>query len=75
MNAASAARLRLLWIACGRDDRYVDHPSLITVNRELVAWLRTDNIPVTFVETSGMHEWPVWRKNLIQFSQLLFQPK
>ncbi|MHB1935172.1 MAG: alpha/beta hydrolase-fold protein [Acidobacteriaceae bacterium] len=75
LNAASAARLRLLWIACGTNDRYVGKTPLITLNRQLVAWLRSSNIPVTFVETPGMHEWPVWRKNLIQFSQLLFQPK
>jgi enterochelin esterase-like enzyme len=75
LNATSAARLRLLWVACGKDDRYVGKTPLITLNRQFVAWLRSNNIPVTFVETPGMHEWPVWRKNLIQFSQLLFQPK
>ena len=75
LNATSAARLRLLWVACGRDDRYVGKTPLITANRQFVAWLRSNNIPVTFVETPGMHEWPVWRKNLIQYSQLLFQPK
>lgn len=75
LNATSAARLRLLWVACGKDDRNVGKTPLITANRQLVAWLRSNNIPVTFVETPGMHEWPVWRKNLIQYSQLLFQPK
>ena len=75
LNATSAARLRLLWVACGKDDRYVGKSPLITANRQLVAWLHSNNIPVTFVETPGMHEWPVWRKNLIQYSQLLFQPK
>jgi len=75
LNATSAARLRLLWVACGKNDRYVGKTPLITANRQLVAWLRSNNIPVTFVETPGMHEWPVWRKNLIQYSQLLFQPK
>lgn len=75
LNARNASRLRLLWVACGRDDRYVGKTPLITLNREFVAWLRSNSIPVTFVETPGMHEWPVWRKDLIQFSQLLFQPK
>ena len=75
LNATSASRLRLLWVACGKDDRYVGKTPLITANRQFVAWLRSNNIPVTFVETPGMHEWPVWRKNLIQYSQLLFQPK
>ena len=75
LNAANAARLRLLWVACGTDDRYISTIPLITANRELAAWLKSKDIPVTFVETPGMHEWPVWRNNLIQFSQLLFQSK
>jgi enterochelin esterase family protein len=75
LNATTAARLRLLWVACGKNDRYVGKTPLIAANRQFVAWLRSSNIPVTFVETPGMHEWPVWRKNLIQYSQLLFQPK
>ncbi len=75
LNAQSAAQLRLLWIACGSNDRYVGKTPLITANRNLVAWLRSKNIPVTFVETPGMHEWPVWRDNLIHFAPLLFQPK
>lgn len=69
LDAASAARLRLLWIACGTSD------SLFPRNRRLVAWLRSRQIPVMFVQTPGSHEWPVWRKNLIQFAPLLFQPK
>lgn len=75
LNAKSAARLRLLWIACGTNDRYVSSRPLITANRELVAWLRSSKIPVTFVQTPGMHEWPVWRNNLIHFAPLLFQQK
>lgn len=75
LNATSAARLRLLWVACGKNDRYVGKTPLITANRQMVVWLRSNNIPVTLVETPGMHEWPVWRKNLIQYSQLLFQSK
>jgi enterochelin esterase-like enzyme len=75
LNAETAARLRLLWIACGTNDRYVGKIPLITANRELVAWLHSTNVPVTFVETPGMHEWPVWRDNLIHLTPMLFQPK
>ncbi len=75
LDRVNAARLRLLWIACGTNDRYVSPTPLITRNRELVAWLKSKNIPMTFVETPGMHEWPVWRDNLIHFAPLLFQPK
>lgn len=75
LNAHSASRLRLLWIACGTNDRYVGKSPLIELNRQLVAWLRSKNIPVTAVETPGMHEWPVWRDDLIHFAPLLFQPE
>ena len=75
LNAKNAASLRLLWIACGTNDRYVGKTPLITLNRDLVAWLHSKDILVTAVETPGMHEWPVWRNNLIHFAPLLFQPK
>jgi enterochelin esterase-like enzyme len=75
LNAQTASRLRLLWIASGTNDRYITDVPVITFNRQLVAWLRQKNIPVTFVETPGMHEWPVWRNNLGHFAPLLFQPK
>ena len=63
------ADLRLLWIACGTGD------SLITANRRFSAWLKTKNMPVTEIETPGLHTWLVWRDNLIHFTPLLFQPK
>lgn len=63
------ADLRLLWIACGTDD------SLITANRRFSAWLKTKNMPVTEIETPGLHTWLVWRDNLTHFAPLLFQPK
>lgn len=75
LTAKSASPLKLLWIACGQDDRHVTRTPLITLNRQRVAWLRSKNIPVTFVETPGMHQWQVWRDNLIHFAPLLFQSK
>ena len=30
-------------------------------------------MPVTAIETPGMHTWMVWRDNLIHFTPLLFQ--
>ena len=64
-----SANLRLLWVACGTEDQ------LITPNRKYVAFLKSKNMPVTFVETPGMHTWMVWRDNLIHFAPLLFQTK
>ncbi len=62
------ANLDLLWIACGTGD------GLVNPNRRLVAFLREKNMPVTAIETPGMHTWLVWRDNLIHFAPLLFQP-
>ncbi len=64
-----AANLRLLWIACGTED------GLIEPNRKFVAFLKSKNMPVTQVETPGLHNWMVWRDNLTHFTPLLFQDK
>jgi enterochelin esterase-like enzyme len=64
-----SANLRLLWIACGTED------SLIKPNRKLVDFLKTRDMPVTQIETPGLHTWMVWRDNLIHFTPLLFQQK
>ena len=67
--SGKAAALHLLWIACGTDEE------LITPNRKFIAWLKTKDVPVTAVETPGMHTWMVWRDNLAHFAPLLFQKK
>jgi enterochelin esterase family protein len=69
LSAKQAAQLKALWIACGTSDR------LIEDNRKLKAWLKSQNIPFTDVETPGAHTWMVWRDNLIAFTPLLFQGK
>jgi enterochelin esterase-like enzyme len=63
------ANLRLLWIACGTED------GLIDANRRFVTFLKSKDMPVTQIETSGMHTWMVWRDNLVHFAPLLFQSK
>lgn len=65
LNGRSAA-LHLLWIACGTEDH------LITPNRKFIAWLKSKDVPVTAVETPGMHTWMVWRDDLVHFAPLLF---
>jgi enterochelin esterase family protein len=67
LDAKANQQLRLLWIACGTEDR------LITVNRSLREWLKTKGIQHTDIETPGMHTWMVWRRNLAEFSGLLFR--
>jgi enterochelin esterase-like enzyme len=64
-----SANLKLLWIACGTEDHLLDP------NRQFIAFLKSKDMPVTAIETPGMHTWMVWRDNLIHFTPLLFQPK
>jgi enterochelin esterase-like enzyme len=59
--------LKLLWVSCGTEDKLRDP------NRRFVAFLESKEMPVTQVETPGLHTWLVWRDNLIHFAPLLFQ--
>ncbi len=65
----NSANLHLLWIACGTED------DLIKPNRDFIAWLKSEKVPVVAIETPGMHTWMVWRNNLGNFVPLLFQNK
>jgi enterochelin esterase family protein len=67
LDAKTAGQLRLLWIACGTDDR------LIEPNRKFREWLRGKDIHPVEIETPGAHVWMVWRRNLANFAPLLFQ--
>ena len=61
------ANLKLLWIACGTED------GLIEANRKFIVFLKAKGMPVTQVETPGLHDSLVWRDNLVHFAPLLFQ--
>lgn len=61
-----SANLKLLWIACGTEDH------LLQPNRDFITFLKSKNMPVTVIETPGMHDWMVWRDNLTHFAPLLF---
>ena len=67
LDAKANQQLKLLWIACGTEDR------LITPNRNLREWLKTKGVNHTDIETPGMHTWMVWRRNLSEFAPLLFK--
>ena len=69
LDAKSGAQLRLLWIACGTDDR------LIEPNRKFRDWLKSKGVGFIPIETPGAHTWMVWRRNLAEFATLLFQGK
>jgi enterochelin esterase-like enzyme len=66
LDAQVNQQLHLLWIACGTEDH------LITINRNLRGWLKEKGVKVTEIETPGMHTWMVWRRNLSEFTPLLF---
>lgn len=67
LDEKSGKQLRLLWIACGTEDRLID------INRKFREWLKSKGVAHQDIETPGMHTWPVWRRNLMEFSQLLFR--
>jgi enterochelin esterase-like enzyme len=67
LNANSNQQIKLLWIACGTEDRLID------INRNFRNWLASKNVRHADIETPGMHTWMVWRRNLTDFAQLLFR--
>ncbi len=69
LDARAAAPLRLLWIACGVDDRLMDG------NRKFIEFLKSKEIRHTWTETPGAHTWLVWRRYVVSLAGLLFQEK
>lgn len=67
LDAAANKQLKLLWVACGTEDR------LIEQNRKFREWLKTKGVEHVDIETPGAHTWLVWRRNLAAFAPLLFQ--
>lgn len=67
LDARAGARLRVLWMSCGKGDR------LLEPNEKLRDWLEGKGMHVQWVETDGAHWWPVWRRNLANFAPELFQ--
>jgi enterochelin esterase-like enzyme len=67
LDSKANSQLHLLWIACGTEDH------LIEINRNLRAWLGSKSIKHVDIETPGAHTWMVWRRNLSDFTTLLFR--
>jgi enterochelin esterase-like enzyme len=67
LDSKANSKLRLLWIACGKDD------GLLEPNHKFQGWLKSKDIRYTAVETPGAHSWMVWRRNLSVFTPLLFR--
>lgn len=60
-------RLKLLWIACGKDD------FLLNRNKAFIELLKQKNIKHEWYLTEGTHSWPVWRGYLADVLPRLFQ--
>jgi enterochelin esterase-like enzyme len=67
LDSTANAKLKVLWISCGKGD------GLIVPNTKLKDWLVSKGIKVQWVETPGVHQWQVWRRNLTAFVPQLFQ--
>jgi enterochelin esterase family protein len=63
---ATGQALRLIWIACGTDDRLIENA------RRFSAALNEKGIRHEFQATYGNHSWPVWRRYLAEFVPRLF---
>jgi enterochelin esterase family protein len=61
------AKLKLLWIACGREDFLLDR------NNTLIDALKAAKVKHEWHLTEGDHSWPVWRQYLTEFAPRLFQ--
>jgi enterochelin esterase-like enzyme len=68
LSSDANSQLRLLWIACGKQDQLVGK-----FNRAFRAWLNSKGVRYTNIWTPGMHTWMVWRSNLAAFAPLLFR--
>jgi enterochelin esterase family protein len=69
LDSKANSKLRLLWIACGSEDRLMDG------NRKLSEWLKSKDVRHTMIETPGAHTWMVWRRYVADFAPRLFQQK
>jgi enterochelin esterase family protein len=63
---ATEKAFRLVWIACGKDDRLIENA------RRFSAALNEKGIRHEFQTTEGNHSWPVWRRYLAEFAPRLF---
>lgn len=64
---ATNAKIKLLWIACGKDD------FLLKRNEEFIAVLKEKGIKYDWHLSEGGHSWPVWRTYLAALLPKLFQ--
>ena len=67
-NMSPRTAPELLWVSCARGD------GGFPATERFIAWLKAKGMAPMAVETPGVHNWAVWRDNLIHFAPLLFRP-
>jgi enterochelin esterase family protein len=66
-DARQMNRLRLFWLACGRDDE------LMPLAREVRDTLARHNVRHIWRETEGDHNWIAWRRHWLELAPRLFR--
>ena len=61
------AKLKLLWIGCGRQDAAFER------NQKFSELLTAHKVRNTFYPTEGLHNFALWRKYLVEVAPLLFR--
>lgn len=67
LDQSANGKLKLLWIACGKQD------GLLQSNNRVDAELTQRGVKHQYILTEGAHTWLVWRRNLAEFTPLLFR--
>ncbi|OKS86388.1 hypothetical protein RG47T_1844 [Mucilaginibacter polytrichastri] len=67
LNESVNKKLKLVWIAIGKDDY------LVPSDRKFIDWLKSKHIAFEYKETEGVHSYQVWRRYLTEFVPLLFK--
>ncbi len=65
--AAAKAKLKLLWLACGKKD------NLIRISQGVHAYLKEKNVPHVWHVDGNAHDPTEWKNNLYLFSQRIFR--
>jgi enterochelin esterase-like enzyme len=65
--ATATARLRLLWLSCGKND------GLIFISQRTHAYLKEKGVPHVWNVDDFAHDGPEWKNNLYLFAQRIFR--
>lgn len=66
---AAQKQIRLLWVSCGTED------NLLPISERTDAYLTKNSIPHVYYKAPGKHDFQFWKKDLYNFSQLVFKTK